>query len=216
MAKFNKTARAAPWLLCLTLVIATPFAHGTILNNGDTGPPSFIFPGGTLMAEKSGTITTDTFSTSFTTWVYSDPNNTFCVGCLDFVYQFKNNGPDVNERFTMFNFEPFKVNAGYDPSTPGLPPLTVGRAVNGEVVSFNYNGAGTLEPGKGTPLLVIEVNATKFTSGFVTAQDGTAGFAAAFAPNGAIIPEPSSLGLLGGGLLFVGGFLRKFWLIRKN
>ena len=214
MEKFNKTARAAPWLLCLTLVIATPVAHGAILNNGDIGPPSFLVPGGTLLASMSGKITTQSFSTSYETWVYSDPNNTFCAGCLDFVYQFTNHGPDVNERFTMFNFlNGMKVDAGYDPGKPGQPPITVNRSLSGEVIGFNYNAKDDLDPGKTTSLLVIEVNATKFTKGFVTAQDGTAGFAAAFQPAGTlfVIPEPSTLSLLGGGLLFVGGFFRKFW-----
>ena len=100
------------------------------------------------------------------------------------------------------------IDAGFDPSTPGNAPLTVNRAISGEVIGFNYTGTDTVLSGQTTPVLVIETNATKWVSGFVSAQDGTAGYGAAFAP--AAIPEPSSLGLVGGGLLFIGGFLRRF------
>jgi hypothetical protein len=208
MSNLGKLPTVVHLLLFLMLLVASPLVQGAILNNGDTGPPSFLTPGGTLLATMSGAITTPTFTTSYTTWVYSDPNNTFCPGCLDFTYRFTNQGPDVNERFTAFNFVGFKVDAGFDPSTPGNAPLTVDRAMSGEVIGFNYTGNDTVISGQTTPVLVIETNATKWVSGFVSAQDGTAGYGAAFAPSA--IPEPSSLGLVGGGVLIIGGFLRRF------
>jgi hypothetical protein len=196
------------FLVLLAFSVALPLAHAAILGNGDTGPPSFLTPSGNLLASLSGTISTTTFSASYSTWVYADPNNTFCAGCLDFVYQFTNNGPDVLERFTGYNFVGFRVNAGFDPGTSGNPPLTVNRSTSGAVVAFNYTGIDTVSPGQTTPWLVIETNARTFTTGLVSAQDGSAGYAAAFAP--AAVPEPSSLALLGSGILGVGGFLRRF------
>lgn len=210
MSRYGKMPTVVHLLVFLGLIVASPLVQGAILSNGDTGPPSFLTPGGTLLTSMSGTITTPTFTTSYSTWVYSDPKNTFCSGCLDFVYQFKNQGPDVNERYTMYNFVGVMVDAGFDPTTPGNPPLSVDRASDGNVIGFNYTGIDTEARGQTTPVLVIETNATKWVSGFVTAQDGTAGFGVAFAPQLRAVPEPSALGLAGSGLLLIGGFLRRF------
>lgn len=193
MGKLGKIPTVAHLLVFLVLVVASPLVHGAVLNNGDTGPPSFLSPGGTLLASMSGAITTATFSTSYTSSVFSDPNNTFCSGCLDFTYIFTNHGPDVNERFTMFNFGGVMVDAGYDPRTSGNSPLTVDRAMSGEVIGFNYTGIDTVLAGQTTPMLVIETNARNWVSGFVSAQDGTAGYGQAFAPVLQAVPEPSSL-----------------------
>jgi hypothetical protein len=162
-----------------------------------------------MLAQTSGTVTTPTFSTDYTAWVLRDPTNYFCNGCLDFVYQFTNNGPAVNERFSMSSFSGFSVNAGTDPFGKH-DPITVDRsfAGNGPVIGFNFDQFGDeVQPGETTVELVIETNAISFTSGFVSAQDGTAGSGVAYQPLAAV-PEPASLALVGGGLLSLGGFLR--------
>jgi hypothetical protein len=191
----------------LAIALLAPLAHASVLGNGSSVPPSPLFPGGTLVASTSGTITTPTFSTSYSQWVYSDPGNTWCAGCLDFVYSFTNNGPDANERFSMYNFSGFLLDVGTNPFG-GHDPTTIDRSQFGPVVGFNYPGFDELGVGQTTPLLVIETNARSFTTGFVSAQDGTAGFGFAYAPSA--VPEPSSLALLGGGLTVVGALLRKF------
>ncbi len=194
-------------LACLlAIALLAPLAHASILGNGSSTPPSPLFPTGTQVATTSGTITTPTFTTSYTQWVYADPGNSWCAGCLDFVYQFTNNGGDSNERFSMYNFAGFLVDVGTDPF--GMhDPTTIDRSMFGPVIGFNFPGFDGIAPGQTTVMFVIETNALHFTNGFASAQDGTAGFGFAYAP--LAVPEPSSLALMGGGLSVFGLLLRK-------
>jgi len=196
-------------LLALAFALAVPAAQASILNPGQTAPPDILTaPSGTALGSISGTISPGTFSTTYTEWVYADPNNTFCSGCLDFVYQFTDNGPGINERYTGYSFAGFLVDVGYDPSTGTLAPSTVDRSTNGAVVGFNYIGTDEIVSGQTTPLLIIETNATLFVPGLVSAQDGSAGTGAGFSP-AVPTPEPATLSLFASGLLLAGGFLRR-------
>lgn len=205
---FNNTRFASKLVLLVLFCLTVPFASASILNNGGSVPPSPLTPGGPLLAMTSGVITTGTFSANYSEWVYSDPGNTFCSGCLDFVFQFKNNGPDILARFTFYNFTGFTLDVGTDPFGQH-DPTTIDRSLSGAVVGFNYTPGDEIQPGQTTPMLVIETNARHFDfNGYLSAQDGTAGYGKAYEP-AQPIPEPSSLGLFGSGLLAIGGVWRK-------
>ena len=208
--KISKTNLPLALVCALAIALLAPLANASVLGNGTSTPPSPLFPTGTLVATTSGTITTPTFTTTYTQWVFADPTNSWCSGCLDFVYQFTNTGGDSNERFSMYNFGGFLADVGTNPF--GIhDPTTIDRSVAGPVIGFNFPASDEISPGQTTPLLVIETNALRFTAGFASAQDGTAGYGFAYAPASSV-PEPSSLALMGGGLSVVGLLLRKFRL----
>ncbi len=211
MARESGKPQSAKTVVLLAFaLICLASAQASILSVGGTAPPSPLFPTGPTLASTSGTITTPTFTDTYSTWVVQDPGNTFCANCLDFIYVYTDNGPDVNQRYSMSSYAGFMVDAGTNPF--GVhDPITVSRSLTagGPVVSFNFDQFGDeMLPGETTVWLIIETNAVTFTSGFLSAQDGTAGSGVGFAPLAAI-PEPSSLMLMGGGLLALGGFLRK-------
>jgi hypothetical protein len=213
MMALTRAKRPLNLTCLLVLTFLASFAQASVLGNGNSVPPTPLFPTGTLLVSTTGTITTPTLNVGFTEWVYADPTNTWCAGCLDFVYQFTNNGPDVNERYSMYNFAVVMIDAGTDPF--GVhDPTTIDRSLNGPVVGFDFPASDQVSPGQTTPMLVIETNALHYTTGFVSAQDGTAGYAMGYSPANAV-PEPSSLALLGSGLAVAGALMRKMKFVKQ-
>jgi hypothetical protein len=105
----------------------------------------------------------------------------------------------------MANFDSFLTNVGYNTSVGTVAPTSVTRNSAGDI-AFNFSGVVT---GQESNFLIIETNATNFTSGFFSLQDGTAGTGAAYQPTAAT-PEPSSLMLMGSGLVSAAGmFMRR-------
>jgi len=197
-------------LLGLVLILAAlaPLAQANVLVTGSTASPDVFNPiVGTTVATSSGLLVAPDgdFTTSFTTSVISDPANNFCANCLDFVYAFTNNGPDDNGRYTMGVFSTWKTDVGYV-TAAGVIPNQVERSANGNNIAFDFAGSDNVMTGQSTVLLVIETNATDFAPGRVSAQNNVTANGSAFQP---AVPEPSSLALLGSGVLGLAQLLRR-------
>jgi hypothetical protein len=192
-------------LACCAFALGS-VASATVLTPGtsNAAPDAFSNAGWTLLA-STGTqaLSSGTFSANATAWVYSDTSNTFCSGCLDFVYQvMRTGGTDTIERITAGSFAGFSTDVGSVTLSAGVTPSTVDRSSAGTVVGFNYQGASALSGTQGTQLLVIETNATQYTSGLMSVQDQQTVNGVSFAPT--TVPEPVSMSLLGGGLAVLG------------
>ena len=191
--------------LGVALTASSAFAN-TIAPGASAAPDLLTLgAGATSIASVSGTISPGTFTANYTETVYADPTNTFCAGCYDFVYSVSNVGATgVIERITGYSYDTtILTDVGYTPGS-GTAPTTVDRSANGNVVGFNFLGSGEIAAGTSTDMLIIETNSKSFVSGLISIQDGSAGTSVAFGPGPVSTPEPVSMGLLGGGLTFLG------------
>jgi len=198
----------------LGIAFATPQARATTLLPGTT-----VVPGAEVLDPLSGTtILANTGVQNFNviqggnslvgtgqSWAVTGYlGNPFGTGDITIVYQVSLTGgttgtspplPQVIERVTGSSFDSFMTDVGYFVQSSPLgevPPTTASRTASGNIIAFD-----TLIPvGSTSALLIVNTNATGFTTGTLTVQDGLTANLNGFSPTA--VPEPTSLVLLAG------------------
>jgi len=220
--KFKRAHLVVLGLALSAILVFSEAAHASVLVPGPGAfPPDIFTMAGATFAGGiiTGPITVGGLTFTMNAAVYSDPTNTFCAGCLDFVYQVSNSltSTDSVGRITGIDFTGWQTDVGFLPTGSSLAhgfvdgsvsPELVDR-VNPSVVGFSFNAPLTLlvPPGATSVVLVVQTDATSFKPGNVNIIDGSVFQAAALAPSAT--PEPSSLLLFGTGLLSLGCAIRR-------
>ena len=193
---------------------ATPSFATALPDGGNVVPntiaPATFFSGFTSLA-GTGTqpysygMGADTGSYNAQVGTYT--GNPFGANDMTFIYTVSVTTGDI-QHISGFDFSGFMIDVSQ--SALASPPLIAATdaTFNFGVVEFDFpGGTGAILPGDTSYTLIINTNAPTYTPGTVGLIDGGGTTEPGFMP--ALTPEPSTLSLLGTGLLAVGAGLRR-------
>ena len=151
-----------------------------------------------------------TFSGTYSEVVFKDSQNTLCGtagSCLTFAIQVNNSASSTDgiETVTSGPFSNlFTYNVGYVAVAGAKAPIVINDSSTG-TFQFDFRNVGTggniITPGLSSDVLIIQTSATNFAPGNLSFQDNQTATVAGYIPAVAVTPEPSSLVLLGTGLI---------------
>jgi len=206
MLKRSIIAGAVLTFAMLTLAIpasATLLPPGTPSFPGQAADPFLTAPSGAQVGSIGPTaVANGTLALTYMERVYLDGPNLACPAgsCLTFLIDVSNTGTDTINRITTKSFAGYLVDAGYLAIAAGAThPTTDDRSADGSVIGFQ-NFVVPFAHGLATQTLVIQTNAKTFDSfGTLNFSNGATISTAGLQPTP--LPEPSSLLLLGSGLV---------------
>jgi hypothetical protein len=202
--QFSTTSLA----LGIYLLASSHTFAAAVLNPGDViGDPGLLTYGGILENHYAGTFSasgpSSKFSGTYSVDIYSDPANVYCPGCYDFVINLTSNVGSTDDVQSIADgaFDMSQVTVGE--FGPGKTPTYVVRTSDGSTINYNYVGANDVTGGDSISTIVIQTDKMTFSQGSLTIADDVGTTVVGFGDK-STVPEPVTMGLLGGGLALLG------------
>ncbi|MDZ4781114.1 MAG: PEP-CTERM sorting domain-containing protein [Planctomycetia bacterium] len=202
----------------LGLVLAAPVHADPLSASGLLLPvPQELNPsdGNTVNSIVAGFGANNAFSGELTTLVIeNDSRNPY--GGLTFIYQILNDGQEGSNSIGRLAIDSFigieQTDVSYLVDDDAVAPVYADRGVNGAIVGFSFftfqgdPHTGFLNPGDMSSELIVHTNARGYQQVVASIIDGSVAQAASFGP---VVPEPSSIALLGLGIAAAGLVARR-------
>lgn len=200
--------------ISLLVAVSSAFATSVTVTSGGSSvtPGTNTTSSGSVAAGPfTASASSGSVSASVTEYVIKDST----TGDYDFLYEVKNTS-SINDAFSTVGVGTYTTvcstcasvadngTTTYGTTAPGtIAANSATRTGSGDTIDFGF-AANTLSPGTTTQWLEVDTNATAYTSvnAFTeTIDGGVIMISGGYAPT---IPEPATLGLLGGSLALLG------------